>query len=58
MTINTDTVIAFDAIRNDKDWASMRIIIPKKDYLLTAEDDGYYYLQPVEKGNTTNATTT
>jgi hypothetical protein len=60
MALNSGIQVTFDAVEmpGGKWPTRLRVIIPKEDYLLAAEDDGYYYLQPVEKGETTNGTTT
>jgi hypothetical protein len=44
--IKVDTKVTFDAFRQEGDSsASLRVLIPKKDYQIVAEDLDYFYLQ-------------
>lgn len=45
MAIKINSLVTFNAIDDDRSsTGKLRVIIPKVDYMIVAEDDGYYYL--------------
>lgn len=47
--MSEDIKVTFDAFKvpDGTDPQDIRVVIPKSQYLVVAEDDGCYYLQPV-----------